>query len=710
MRRILVPLAVITATVLLGGTAHGYWTGTDSGAPAAAVADTVQAGSRPVATFTPPATVAVNFARAGTASGRAVTEYVLRRYASVVATTPVATFTCQWPAPGALSCMDSGVPAGAWYYTDTPQLAGSAWVGAESPRSAVVYADSTAPTVTVTAVTPPAGSAGYHTAGPVTISLSAADSGSGVAAITYQIDSTTPVTVPATTATVQVAGEGTHTVSYRATDNAGNDSATGSQLVRIDTIAPNAPTVTSYASVVNQANQSAVAVSGTAEAGATIKVQTTDGTRTAVQTTTAGADGTWSIVGIDLSTLADGTITYQVTGTDAAGNTGAAAVLPGSKDTAPPALAIAALTDPVNAGNVTAVTASGTAGTGATVTVTVTDGTRTLTPAVTGNGGTWTVGGAALSTLTDGTLTWSVTATDAAGNVTTAGRTGTKDTAAPTAAYVVGPGNGSAGAIRSGGTYYVYANASDTAPGTLTTLRANVSTLTAGQTAVTLTSAGGPWAIRGSTYAYRSAALTAGTLTAGTKAVTVAATDAAGNTAVVTGTVNADTTAPTPASFTTTNVTGGTAGKAEAGDTFTMRWSEEMDPATLHTGWAVGSTPDTAGTVTLTDATSGSGTNKNEDTLVITGPTGARFGTVTNLDGRVVPTQRGTVVFAATIRYSLVGGQSVVTVTLGALTSGTAGTVAANGSAVGLWTPTGTNTDLATNPLTGTTTVPAVPF
>jgi Bacterial Ig-like domain len=709
MRRIIVPVAALTALVVLGGSASAYWTGSDSGAPAAAVADTVRAGNRPLGTFSAPGTIALSFGRATTTSDRPVSEYVVRRYATAVATTPTATLTCQWPAPGALSCVDS-VPAGAWYYTDTPRLTGSSWVGAESPRSAVVYADSVAPTVAVTAVTPAAGATGYHTAAPVTLSLSASDSGSGVASITYTVDSAAPVTVAAATADVQVAGDGTHTVSYKATDNAGNDSATGSQVVRIDTVAPGAPTVTSYPAVVNQANRAAVAVSGTAEAGATVAVQVTGGTGAVTRTAAAAADGTWAVTGLDLSTLADGPITYRVTGTDTAGNTGAATTLAATKDTAPPALALVALTDPVTAGNVTAVTASGTAEAGATVGVQTTDGTRTLTPAVTTNGGTWSVSATSLATLADGTLTWTVTATDAAGNTAAVTRTGTKDTTAPTVTFGVGPGNGSAGAIRSGGTYYVYANASDPAPGTLATVRANVSSLTTGQSAVALTATGGPWAIRGTTYAYRSAAQTAGTLTAGAKSVTVTATDTAGNATSVTGTVTADTAAPTPASFTTTNVAGGTAGKPEAGDTFTMRWSEEMDPATLYTGWSVGSTPDTAGTLTLTDSTTGNGTNRNEDTLAVTGPAGARFGTVSNMDGRLVPTQRGTVVFAATVRYSLVANQSVVTVTLGALTSGTPGTVPANGTAVGTWTPLGTNTDLAGNALTGTATTPAVPF
>ena len=37
-------------------------------------------------------------------------------------------------------------------------------------------------------------------------------------------------------------------------------------------------------------------------------------------------DGTWSITGIDVHTLNDGTLTYSVTETDTAGNTSAASI------------------------------------------------------------------------------------------------------------------------------------------------------------------------------------------------------------------------------------------------------------------------------------------------------------------------------------------------------------------------------------------------
>jgi hypothetical protein len=71
----------------------------------------------------------------------------------------------------------------------------------------------------------------------VSVSLSAADGGSGVAAIRYTTDGTDPTTSsPLYTAPFSVPA--TTTVKYRAWDNAGNVETTNSQLIQIDTTAP----------------------------------------------------------------------------------------------------------------------------------------------------------------------------------------------------------------------------------------------------------------------------------------------------------------------------------------------------------------------------------------------------------------------------------------------------------------------------------------
>jgi peptidoglycan/xylan/chitin deacetylase (PgdA/CDA1 family) len=79
-------------------------------------------------------------------------------------------------------------------------------------------------------------SSGWY-GGSVSVSLSAADGGSGVAAIRYTLDGSDP-TAASPTYTAPFTVSATTTVKYRAWDNAGNIEATNSQLIQIDTTAP----------------------------------------------------------------------------------------------------------------------------------------------------------------------------------------------------------------------------------------------------------------------------------------------------------------------------------------------------------------------------------------------------------------------------------------------------------------------------------------
>jgi peptidoglycan/xylan/chitin deacetylase (PgdA/CDA1 family) len=99
----------------------------------------------------------------------------------------------------------------------------------------VIKNDTQAPTSSITCGGAACSSGWYG--GPVSVSLSAADGGSGVAAIRYTLDGSDPTTAsPTYTAPFTVSA--TTTVKYRAWDNAGNVEATNSQLIQIDTIAP----------------------------------------------------------------------------------------------------------------------------------------------------------------------------------------------------------------------------------------------------------------------------------------------------------------------------------------------------------------------------------------------------------------------------------------------------------------------------------------
>jgi Concanavalin A-like lectin/glucanases superfamily len=90
------------------------------------------------------------------------------------------------------------------------------------------------------------------------------------------------------------------------------------------------------------------------------------------------------------------------------------------------------------------------------------------------------------------------------------------------------------GKIRQGGTYYVYANATDAgnpASG-ISSVTANMTTFDTGTGAVALTTAGGPWTVNAVSYSYRSALLTANTplVTGNSYVYTVTANDNASHT------------------------------------------------------------------------------------------------------------------------------------------------------------------------------------
>jgi large repetitive protein len=141
---------------------------------------------------------------------------------------------------------------------------------------------------------------------------------------------------------------------------------------------------------------------------------------------------------------------------------------------------------------------------------------------------------------------FTVTATDKAANATPATYSVTVDSTGPTVSGVAiaNTTTNAAGWLRKSGAYAVYANTSD--PSGISSLKANVTTITSGQTAVALSSCSSACTVGGVTYAYKSASKTAdSTLAAGAASFTVTATDGVGNAATVNGSATADNTAPT---------------------------------------------------------------------------------------------------------------------------------------------------------------------
>lgn len=178
------------------------------------------------------------------------------------------------------------------------------------------------------------------------------------------------------------------------------------------------------------------------------------------------------------------------------------------------------------------------------------------------------------------------------------------DWVAPSAsASVIGKSQGGTpGYIRQGGTYMVYANVADSgAPASgISSVTANASTITTGQSAAALGS--GSFSIGGVTYSHRSGTLTAnGTLAAGTYNYSLASKDLANNSRTQSGySVIVDNTAPTAADVQTANKAGGTAGRAEIGDSVTYTFSEPIDPHSILASWNGGAT---SVVVRLTNAT-----------------------------------------------------------------------------------------------------------
>ncbi|HEY7478331.1 MAG TPA: hypothetical protein VIB62_08845, partial [Actinomycetota bacterium] len=162
----------------------------------------------------------------------------------------------------------------------------------------------------------------------------------------------------------------------------------------------------------------------------------------------------------------------------------------------------------------------------------------------------------------------------------------TVDTVAPvvSAAAIGKTAGGLTGFIRQGGTYYVYAQVTD-ATSAVGTVTASVTNVTTGSTAVAMTA--GSYSAGGVSYNYRSASLTANaSLSAGSKTFTITAADANGTSGTTSGfSVTVDNTAPTATNVQTSNASGGTVGRAEAGDTMTLTYGETMEPISIVAGW-----------------------------------------------------------------------------------------------------------------------------
>jgi hypothetical protein len=322
--------------------------------------------------------------------------------------------------------------------------------------------------------------------------------------------------------------DGQVTFTAIATDVHGNTSPQDTALVTKDVVAPELALLV-VTEVVNLANVAVASASGTGEVGANIGLTVTDGvTTTAPVNTVVGAGGTWSISGIDLSGLADGTITYTVIATDAAGNESGDVSQDASKDTVAPVVLISDATNPVNAANQTAVSIHGTGEAGTTVAVVISDGPNETGPftVVVAGDGTWSISSLDVTMLDDGVLTFLVFATDTSGNESEVEfDTADKDTAIAVAISTISP-------LNSAGVASVTVTGTGDAGDTVDLVISDGNTTINASATVT---AGGTWSI---------ASLNLSSLIDGSISFTANATDAATNTAQDTDSATKDVVPP----------------------------------------------------------------------------------------------------------------------------------------------------------------------
>ncbi len=172
---------------------------------------------------------------------------------------------------------------------------------------------------------------------------------------------------------------------------------------------------------------------------------------------------TEQVTGIDVSSLADGTLTYSATLTDTSGNTGSAVTATATLDkTAPAGYSITADDSLIGASEAAAASFTfADAEVGATYSYTITSdaGGTPVSGSGTVSSATEQVTGIDVSSLPDGTLTFSVTLTDAAGNTGSAATaTTTLDTTAP-AGYSITADDSLIGASEALATSFTFADA-----------------------------------------------------------------------------------------------------------------------------------------------------------------------------------------------------------------------------------------------------------
>ncbi|WP_320726466.1 Ig-like domain-containing protein [Enterobacter sp. 118C5] len=288
--------------------------------------------------------------------------------------------------------------------------------------------------------------------------------------------------------------DGDASVQVSVTNVNGNSASAGREY-SVDATAPSV-TINTLATddILNAAEaKSDLTVSGTstAEAGQTVTVSLNGKD----YTTTAGADGSWTlnVPAADLAALGDGSVTVTASVSDKAGNP-ASVDRNLTVDVTVPAVTINTVAgdDVINiAEHAQAQIVSGTAtGAAAGDTVTVTIGGQTYTT-VLDAAGNWSVGvpASVISALQDGTVTVTASVTDAAGNTGTGSHNVTVDTGLPSVGFNAISGDNVLNAVEKGQDLSVSGTSANLAEGTVVTVTLN------GKNYAATTAADGSWSL-----------------------------------------------------------------------------------------------------------------------------------------------------------------------------------------------------------------------
>jgi hypothetical protein len=232
-RRVVVAVgvAVLAASVA----AWAYWAGSGSGTASGSVGSLAAPTEASASTSGNSSTVSVSWTASEPVDGLTPTGYYVKRYNGATATT--AGGTCGTPTEpvNQTSCNDTGVADGTYTYTVVAVY--RSWDAESAHSSSVTVVSDNEPPTTTIELSPatPNGSNGWYSTTP-SFTLSASDSGSGVASTKYQIDGGSTHTY--TGSPVEIA-EGQHTVSYWSVDKAGNtETAHTTSTIKVDTVAP----------------------------------------------------------------------------------------------------------------------------------------------------------------------------------------------------------------------------------------------------------------------------------------------------------------------------------------------------------------------------------------------------------------------------------------------------------------------------------------